>query len=31
VLLAIKRIAIAECQASDSPNDPEFEPYDSFT
>lgn len=30
VLDAIRRIVVAECQASDSPKDPEFELYDSF-
>jgi amidohydrolase len=30
VLSAVKRIVAAECQASDSPKDPEFELYDSF-
>ncbi|OBK31615.1 amidohydrolase [Mycobacterium asiaticum] len=30
VLDAIRRIVIAECRASDSPKDPEFELYDSF-
>ncbi len=30
VLDAIRRIVVAECQASDSPRDPEFELYDSF-
>ncbi|BBX07121.1 amidohydrolase [Mycolicibacterium aichiense] len=30
VLNAIRRIVIAECQASDSPEEPEFELYDSF-
>ncbi|MHC9297311.1 amidohydrolase [Mycobacterium sp. LTG2003] len=30
VLDAIRRIVVAECQASDSPKDPEFECYDSF-
>ena len=30
VLAAIRRIVIAECQASDSPKDPEFEFYDRF-
>ncbi|WP_090426035.1 amidohydrolase [Mycolicibacterium nivoides] len=30
VLAAIRRVVIAECQASDSPRDPEFELYASF-
>ena len=30
VIAAIKRIVVAECQASDSPNEPEFEFYDQF-
>ncbi|MED5811824.1 amidohydrolase [Mycolicibacterium sp. 050232] len=30
VLAAIQRVVIAECQASDSPRDPEFELYASF-
>ena len=30
VLSAIQRIVVAECQASDSPRDPEFELYDRF-
>ncbi|QEN15042.1 amidohydrolase [Mycolicibacterium sp. ELW1] len=30
VLNAIRRIVVAECQASDSPREPEFELYDSF-
>lgn len=30
VLAAIRRVVVAECQASDSPRDPEFELYDSF-
>ncbi|MCV7345821.1 amidohydrolase [Mycolicibacterium rhodesiae] len=30
VLTAIRRIVVAECQASDSPREPEFELYDSF-
>ncbi|BBX36145.1 N-alpha-acyl-glutamine aminoacylase [Mycolicibacterium mageritense DSM 44476 = CIP 104973] len=30
VLDAIRRVVIAECQASDSPREPEFELYDSF-
>ena len=30
VIAAVKRIVIAECQASDSPKEPEFEFYDQF-
>lgn len=30
VLAAIRRVVIAECQASDSPREPEFELYESF-
>ncbi len=30
VIAAIKRIVVAECQASDSPKDPEFDFYDHF-
>ena len=30
VIAAIKRIVVAECQASDSPKEPEFEFYDQF-
>lgn len=30
VIAAIKRIVVAECQASDSPKDPEFDFYDQF-
>lgn len=30
VLAAIRRVVVAECQASDSPREPEFEMYDSF-
>lgn len=30
VLDAIQRVVVAECQASDSPREPEFELYDSF-
>ncbi|WP_285032773.1 amidohydrolase [Mycolicibacterium sp. lyk4-40-TYG-92] len=30
VIAAVKRIVVAECQASDSPKEPEFEFYDQF-